>query len=132
MTYKEYNMKVGDKVKIISGNFSGEFGTIIHIDNKSCPTTFVDVILNSNKSVFCFSQNDLFILEENNKMSMESDLTEFFMAIADQHLTPSELETVKEVLSNALRQVRGDISIESELALTHALIDSNMTAPIKR
>ena len=64
--------------------------------------------------------------------SIESDLTKFFMAIVDQNLTPSELEMVKEVLSDALRQVRGDISIETELALTHALIDSNMTAPIKR
>lgn len=53
-------MKVGDKVKIISGNFSGEFGDIIHIDNKSCPTTFVDVVLNRTKSVLCFSQHDYY------------------------------------------------------------------------
>lgn len=65
-------------------------------------------------------------------MSLENDLTKFFQAVDSEIETQSDLDHISLALSNALRNVRNQISTEAEIALTHALLDSNLVSPIKR
>jgi len=65
-------------------------------------------------------------------MSLENDLTKFFQAVDSEITTQNHLDHISCALSNALRNVRNQISLEAEIALTHALLDSNLVSPIKR
>lgn len=63
--------------------------------------------------------------------TLEKDLSTFFDRLSSEIQTQGQLSYVAELLTNTIRGVRGKISPETEIALTHALLDADFITPIK-